>query len=418
MKLRCLIPAVMPLVMCGVAVGQSPSEEVTPETAFAAADAAAEQEEMQRILSDFVRALSSGYDILEGVSDRASADAAAPKVKARFEIVSELTFGIQYIDEETLAKALEAAGVTEERLNAIRNRIIGARYYGSLALASALNASLAEVLEPGEVTPELLQTVGNELQAALQGKIAGISGGPGLTEETAWQMGEDPAALDLISVIMDALPGAEKVDQKLVRTQEGSIYGRMTFLLPREDKVYQMQMWFDITAIIRAEEAAEAAAAAQSDEEDEAAEERPVDAPYDNEEPEATEQPDDSAEPVEEIPDLAEHAVSLPAPARTYTPQQKQEAITQFAQICANGVAVLSAVQDRTSADAAAKQIEPVLARLEAMGHILSSVSYMDVLEAMEALNTSPYILRDEMRRIEAANYYGSDALRRALTGN
>ena len=64
MKLRCLIPAVMPLVMCGVAVGQSPAEEATPEAALAAADAAAERDEMQRILSDFVRALSSGYTIL------------------------------------------------------------------------------------------------------------------------------------------------------------------------------------------------------------------------------------------------------------------------------------------------------------------------------------------------------------------
>ncbi len=402
----------MPLVMGGVAVGQSPAEEATPEAALAAADAAAEQDEMQRILSDFVRALSSGYTILEGVSDRASADAAAPKVKARFEIVSELTFGIQYIDEETLAKALEAAGITEERLAVIRNRIIGARYYGSMALASALNASLAEVLEPGEVTPELLQTVGSELQIALQGKIAGISGGPGLTEETAWQMGEDPAALDLIPIIMDALPQAEKVDQKMVRTQEGPIYGRMSFLLPRDGKVYTMQMWFDITAIIHAEEAAEAAA--QSAEEEE--QDRPVDVPYDNEEQEES---NDVAEPAEELPDLSEQvSVALPPPAQTYTPQQKQEAIAAFAQICANGGAVLASVQDRASADAAAKQIEPVLARLDAMGHILSSVSYMDVLEAMEALNTSPDILRDEMHRIEAANYYGSDALRRALTGN
>lgn len=407
MNIRCFVPAVMPLVMSGVAAGQSPAEDVTPEAALAAAEAAAEQEQMQRILTDFVRALSSAYDILEHVQDRASADAAAPKVKARFAIISELSFGVQYMDEEMVAKVLDAAGVTEERFNGIRNRIIGARYYGSLELAAALNASVAEVLEPGEVTPELLQAVGNELVAALQGKIDGITGGPGLTEESAWQMGSDPAALDLIPTIMDTLPGAEKVDQKLVHTQEGPIYGRMTFLLPREDKVYQMEMWFDITEIIRAEEAA-----AQAAEEEEAAPEPPVvDAPYDNEEPA-------DAEPVEELPDLAEQAVALPPPAHTYTPQQRQEAIAEFAQICAKGVAVLAGVQDRASADAAAKQIEPVLARLEAMGHILSSVSYMDMLEAMEALNTSPDILRDEMRRIEAADFYGSDALRRVLTRN
>lgn len=364
---------------------------------------------MQRILSDFVRAMSSGYDILEGVHDRASADAAAPKVKARFAIISELGFGIQYMDEETVVNALAAAGVTEQRLTAIRTRIIDARYYGSLALATALNASLTEVLDPGEVTPELIQTVGSELQAALQGKINGISGGPGLTEESSWKMGADPAALDLIPTIMDTLPHIEKVDQKLVRTQEGPIYGRMTYLLPREDKVYEMQMWFDITEIILAEEAA-----AQAAEEEE--QERPVNVPYDNEDTEDTEEAADSDETTQELPDLTEAVETLPEPATTYTPQQKQAAIAEFAGINADEVAILSAVHDCATADTAARQIEPIMARLEAIGNILPHVSYMDILEAMEALHTSPDALRNEMRRIDAANYFGSAALRRVMS--
>lgn len=400
----------MSVIACAIAFASTAGAE-KPEAAIDAAEAAAEQEQMQRILSDFVRAMSSGYDILEGVHDRASADAAAPKVKARFAIISELEFGIQYMDEETVVNALAAAGVTEQRLTAIRTRIIDARYYGSLALATALNASLTEVLAPGEVTPELIQTVGSELQAALQGKINGISGGPGLTEESAWKMGADPAALDLIPTIMDTLPHIEKVDQKLVRTQEGPIYGRMTYLLPREDKVYEMQMWFDITEIILAEEAA-----AQAAEEEE--QERPVNVPYDNEDTEDTEEAADSDETTQELPDLTEAVETLPEPATTYTPQQKQAAIAEFARINADVVAILSAVHDCATADTAARQIEPIMARLEAIGNILPHVSYMDILEAMEALHTSPDTLRNEMRRIDAANYFGSAALRRVMSRN
>lgn len=118
------------------------------------------------------------------------------------------------------------------------------------------------------------------------------------------------------------------------------------------------------------------------------------------------------------MPDLTEAIETLPEPATTYTPQQKQAAIAEFARINADEVAILSAVHDCATADTAAKQIEPIMARLEAIGNILPHVSYMDILEAMEALHTSPDTLRNEMRRIDAANYFGSAALRRVMSGN
>ena len=128
-----------------------------------------------------------------------------------------------------------------------------------MALATALGLPPYAAVGLSEPGPELTEELGRELSSAVAGKVPGLSGGPGLTEATAWKMGADANQLQHIRTIMEAIPGAIKEEQTLVRTQEGPIYGRMTFILARGDKCYRLQMWFDITDYIRAEEAARAA---------------------------------------------------------------------------------------------------------------------------------------------------------------
>ncbi len=302
-------------------------------------------------------------------------------------------------------QALAEAGVTEERLEKSNQQLIKNKFYGSVELARVLGFPALAALEPGEVTPQLLQTVGAELMAALQGKLGNISGGPGLTEQTAWKLGKDEENLEYIRTVMSALPDAEKEDQTLVRTEEGPIYGRMTYLLPRDGKVYRMQMWFEITDIILAQEAEEAAAQARAEEE----EEMPVQVIHDLETVQESE-PEELTEP-QDMP-LPEGSV------RIYTAEEKAAAVKQFVQLFKESIEVANSITDRVSADAAAHKVDEIAKKAELIQVDRNQISDMDILEEMELNNIDMFILQKQMERIREADYYGSDALKRALRNN
>ena len=362
-------------------------------------------EDLQPVLNDYVRVMKSICELIEGIHDKESADAAMPKLSSRIRLMQELLFGIHYLPEEVTVQALAAVGVTEDRLEKSNQQLIQNRFYGSLELARVLGFPAMAVLEPGEVTPELLQTVGAELMAALQGKLGNIGGGPGLTEQTAWKLGKDEENLEYIRTVMSALPDAEKEDQTLVRTEEGPIYGRMTYLLPRDGKVYRMQMWFEITDIILAQEAEEAAAQAQAEEE----EEMPVREIHDLETVQENE-PEELTEP--QYMPLPESSV------RIYTAEEKAAAVKQFVQLFKESVEVANSITDRASADAAALKIVNIGKKAEQIQVDRTQISEMDILEEMERNNIDMFIMQKHIERIREANFYGSEALKRAMMNN
>lgn len=270
-----------------------------------------------------------------------------------------------------------------------------------MELAAAFGYPASAVLQPGEVTPALLQTLGAELKAALGSKINGISGGPGFTEQTAWKMGSNPENLTLIATIMEALPGAEKEDQTLVRTEEGPIYGRMTYTLPKNGKVYRLQMWFDITEIMKAEEAA----AAQEETEEYTEEEE--------ETPEVTPVVTTTPEPV--ILEEPEEDLPLPQTISIYTAEEKAAIVQQYVQIIKASVELTSQITDRASADAAAPQVKELTAKSVALPVDFSHISAMDILEEMEKNGVDPSMIQQNMYRIREADFYGSEALEQAF---
>lgn len=362
-------------------------------------------EDLQPVLDDYVRVMKSICELIEGIHDKESADAALPKLKSRIRLMQELLFGIHYLPEEVVAQALAEVGVTEDRLEKSKRLLLENRLYGSVELARILGLTIMAALEPGEVTPELLQTVGTEVMAALQGKLGNIGGGPGLTKQTAWKLGKDKENLEYIRTVMSALPDAEKEAQTLVRTEEGPIYGYMTYLLPRDGKIYRMQMWFDITDIILAQEAEEAAAQARAEEE----EEMPVRVIHDLETVKENE-----AEELTEPQDMPLPESSV----RIYTAEEKAAAVKQFVQLFKESIEVANSVTDRASADAAAHKIDNIAKKAEQIQVDRTQISEMDILEEMERNNVDMFILKKHIERIREADYYGSEALKRAMMNN
>ena len=350
---------------------------------------------MQQHLSDYVRVLTSLCQQIDSIHDKASAEAAVPFIRTRLSLLEELTFGISYIPQEQVEQALTAAGITAEGVEKTFSKLVENKFYDCAELAELFGYSQTDLLEPGEVTPELLQTLGAELQAKLGDKVATISGGPGFTEQTAWKLGSDINNLDLVPVIMESLPGAEKEDQTLVYTEEGPIYGRMSFALPYQGKVYHLQMWFDVTEIIKAEEAAQA--------QQEAEEELPQ-----------TPQP---VVVVEEPVTAAAPQQMLPQPETLtiYSAEEKAAAVKHYMQLSSKLADVLAGVTDKASADAAAPAVDAIIKDTLKVADILRQASQMDILEEMEK-NGDPFQkLSPHLERLFEADFYGSELLKSAI---
>lgn len=363
---------------------------------------------MQQHLSDYVRVLTSLCQQIDSIHDKASAEAAVPFIRTRLSLLEELTFGISYIPQEQVEQALTAAGITAEGVEKTFSKLVENKFYDCAELAELFGYSQTDLLEPGEVTPELLQTLGAELQAKLGDKVATISGGPGFTEQTAWIMGTDINNLDLVPVIMETLPGAEKEDQTLVYTEEGPIYGRMSFALPYQGKVYHLQMWFDVTEIIKAEEAAQA--------QQEAEEELPQ-TPQPVVVEEVTPTTTEPVVVVEEPVTAAAPQQMLPQPETLtiYSAEEKAAAVKHYMQQASKLADVLAGVTDKASADAAAPVVDAIIKDTLKVADILRQASQMDILEEMEK-NGDPFQkLSPHLERILEADFYGSELLKSAI---
>lgn len=356
------------------------------------ADIAAEEAEITKVLVNYARVVASICTLIEGINDPASAQAALPKIRIRMDLMRNLQFGVDYIDEQRIEKAMQAAGVTPERLENTNDKLVKNRFYGSGELAELFGFPAVAALQPGEVTPELLQIIGQEITAALNGKLpADITGGPGLTEQTAWKLGTNVANLDHIVTIMETLPGAEKVEQTRVHTEEGPVYGRISFVLPREEKIYPLQMWFDITAILQ-ETAAEQEATTST----------PI--------------ADESIDIVEDEAALqVEQDMPLPEPTRVYSQEQKAIAMQQVVQLIKQYEPIFAGIQDQASATAAAPAMAEFLAKNADINAVLSQVSEMDLLEVLEQNNINISTMHDHFDRLIKENFYSSSELENAF---
>ena len=217
------------------------------------------QHTQQSDLQVFVEKITSFYTLLDSIHDTAGANAAAPQVAVLMNELHRMNASIAELDTELVENALSKAGITQDKIAAIFDRFEQTACYGSAALAEALN--ITPQTQPTEIapTPEFIDALGKVLMQVLDGQLNGITGGPGLTEQTAWNLGNKEENLAFIATVMNAIPNAIKVDQTLVTTDSGAIYGRMRFKLPFRNHLYPLEMWFNLTHLPSAQKAVERA---------------------------------------------------------------------------------------------------------------------------------------------------------------
>jgi hypothetical protein len=211
-------------------------------------------------------------------------------------------------------------------------------------------------------------------------------------------MGNNPDNLNLVPLIMEALPGAEKEDQKLVYTEEGPIYARMSFVLPCQGKAYHLQMWFDVTEIVKAEEAAQA-------QQEPTVEEAPRPVVVDEAESATVEEAEEPA------------AIEMPQPETItiYSAEEKAAAVQRYMQHTAELAVVLAGVTDKASADAAAPVVDALIKDAMKVADVLRQASQMDILEEMEKHGNPFQKLSPHLDRIIKADFYGSLPLKSAI---
>lgn len=401
MKLLPLL-ALLAAPLC-IAQQESPAPQQTEQTPFTVADP-----QLQQVLQDAVRAMTSVTELLESVHDKATADAVADKLKIRNALLDELSFGLQYIPYPVVMHAMAANGITQERTEGIQKRLEENRFYGSTALAKAMGAPAYMAMEIAEPTAEDLEAIARQLKAAAT-RMPQVSGGPGLSKETAWVL--TPELQDFPDLVQQSLTNAERQGQRIVHDENGDIYHIVTLLLPREEKAMVIELWFKVNIPADTQDdATPIDNAPETDDEvvENEEENTPVDVEIDGDmEEELT--PEDMEITVEAGGGTGEEEPCI-------TPEQKAEALKVFVESWSALVTALNSVSDTDSADAAVPAIEAARARLQSVSNILRLVPGMDIIEAIEnSGNPTPAGMEQLEQRLEANDFYGSAALKRAL---
>ncbi len=395
------ILALLAAPLC-IAQQESPAPQQTEQTPFTVADP-----QLRQVLQDAVRAMTSVTELLESVHDKATADAVADKLKIRNALLDELSFGLQYIPYPVVMHAMSANGITQERTEGIQKRLEENRFYGSAALASAMGAPAYMAMEIADPTAEDLEAIARQLKAAAT-RMPQVSGGPGLSKETAWVL--TPELQDFPDLVQQSLTNAERQGQRIVHDENGDIYLMVTLLLTREDKAMVIELWFKVNI--------------PTDTQDDAT---PTDNPPETDEVEVVEAPtpvdaegDDNMEDEEFNPEDMEITVEAGGGTGeeepTVTPEQQAEALKVFVESWSALVTALNSISDTASADAAVPAIEAARARLQSVSDILRLVPGMDIIEAIENSGTpTPADMEQLEQRLEANDFYGSAALKRAM---
>lgn len=405
MQIMKLLPilALLAAPLC-IAQQESPAPQQTEQTPFTVADP-----QLRQVLQDAVRAMTSVTELLESVHDKATADAVADKLKVRNALLDELSFGLQYIPYPVVMHAMSANGITQERTEGIQKRLEENRFYGSAALASAMGAPAYMAMEIAEPTAEDLEAIARQLKAAAT-RMPQVSGGPGLSKETAWVL--TPELQDFPDLVQQSLINAERQGQRIVHDENGDIYLMVTLLLTREDKAMVIELWFKVNIPADTQDDATPTDNAPETDEEEVMEEN-TPTPVDAEDDEA---PEDEEFNPEDMEITVEAGGGTGEEEPTVTPEQQAEALKVFVESWSALVTALNSVSDTASADAAVPAIEAARARLQSVSDILRLVPGMDIIEAIENSGTpTPADMEQLQQRLEANDFYGSAALKRAL---
>jgi hypothetical protein len=360
---------------------------------------------LRQVLQDSVRAMKSVTELLESVQDKATADAVADKLKVRMMLMDELSFGLQYIPYPVVTLAMSDAGITKERVEGLQKRLEDNHFYYSTALAAAMGAPEYMAMEQTTLSPEQLEELKQKLTAVAT-QSPTVTGGPGFSRETAWQL--PPDKQDFTALILQELDSNHPIGQSVIHDDNGLIFLKCTVVLTIDGKQCPIEQWFNVTLPTQTEDDA----SPQEEEFDDVLEEEtPVEAPED----EPTEEVEE--ENFDDMEITVEPGGKVEEEEPEFTPEQKAAALKTFVEGFKEMIDILQQVTDTATAQAAVPQVKVVRERLSdtALSDIMPTISGMEIIEAMEQIGVTPTDISKIEQRLENAEYYQCDELRRAL---
>ena len=342
-----------------------PTAVVTPETSAIVETVETSEQTLINLIIPLLRDL-------EAVNDKTTADAIAARM-AEFEHLYEVALMSDNFDDDVFEDLLENSGITEEYMEKQFNRLREQDFYGSEAMKTLIddpgeerNLGAEEEISAETPSVELLEEIGREFSKAVAEKGLAVSGGPGLTMGTAWVMTSGTADdVHLQYDILSCLPNWKSEYQYFtIGEQEGCVYDAQAGHITYKDKTYALTIYFDISKY------------------------------WDNRRAEY------------------EDDFSADTPAKTYTSEEQQAAITECVGIIKEVLNILKSVHDKDSADAAAEALKPLRARAEGLKDIMQ---YADD-EIFEQLDEAFMMeAEDIVNTLIEKNFYGSEALRNVI---
>lgn len=186
--------------------------------------------------------------LLEGVHDKESADAAADYWQ---DLINEL-------HESPYCEADDLEAALNEKIEKEKARLKAAHYYGSTLLAACFG-SVTYAYVPQELTPE----AATEVERILRASLGKLPGGPGFSRETAWRTparfctprnqedGSDFTLTPYEELITELRMADERLYSPLEDARTGFIDGKLYERQPMQallqGKLYRFDIWFDLT---------------------------------------------------------------------------------------------------------------------------------------------------------------------------
>ncbi len=314
-------------------------------------------EEAAAAFKQYIAHLQKNLDCLLSITDKASADAAAPTLE-ELRDNSPIRSLINPLSQHTITEE-DGAEITRimNESDKCRQTLDEAYYYGSEALAEALTGDKTNALAPIPMPPEVQKALSQtdtfkdfnitineeELQKV-------VSGGPGFTRETAWVCNTKRSfvarefATDILMTYSCPVKRA-KTEERVI---DGKIYCVATAYFSYEGARYSAEVWTDISSA-----------------------------------------------------------------CKIYTEEQKQAALNMVVDLNRKLYELLANVHDKATADAAADFAKESNESLtDETKNILDSIDRKVLMEAINAVTPS----RDEMyqlfSRLKENDFYGSEKLR------
>lgn len=214
--------------------------------------------ELQKLSAHFQKRA----DLLDTVKDLATADAAAEAYGADFdpEMGMQTMRILSQLHETNADKArmfITSLPNIPEKITALQK----VYFYGSKALAKAVTGSEEAALKPQPITPEVQAALAEEIQAAaeededdeftLNDQEITLTGGPGLTRETAWVSSASDSESALIHahhIAVMKIPGRVNPVKASQQVVDGKVYRCISIEVVRDDTKYLAEVWVDVSA--------------------------------------------------------------------------------------------------------------------------------------------------------------------------